>query len=291
MGPAAPPALAPLSAPALRAALAGLADAADDAIDPVENALLMGALSCPTRDLAPYRAHLDALGEAVAQVVAAAPEQAETAHQRGAILRQVLTQDQGDHGDVENYEDPGNANLLHVIDTRRGLPITLGLLWLSAARAQGWQADALNFPGHFLIRLMDEDGERVILDPFHDGQDVSVADLRALLKALTTPDAELTPEVWAALGNRDMLLRLQNNVKLRHLERGNAAAALEAVTLMLLLSPQDHRLWRESGLMHMRLGDLEGAMAALDTYLDLAPPGPDRTRIDDVLRELRQRLV
>lgn len=275
---------------ALRRILSKLADQADEDIDLGEAALTLAAVAHPAEDPAPYREHLDAL---VASVARGAAEQAEgvtTAADRAEVLHRVLSGEWDYHGDVDSYEDPQNADLMRVIDRRKGLPVTLGILSLHVARAQGWKADGLNFPGHFLVRLETEDGDRVIIDPFHDNRIVSVADMRALLKAITDPAAELTPEHYAVLGNRDILLRLQNSIKLRHLEAGRYDRALHTLKEMLLISPNDHRLWREAGLMHMRTGDLEGAIESLDRYLELAPEGSDRDRIDKVMRELRQRL-
>jgi regulator of sirC expression with transglutaminase-like and TPR domain len=58
---------------------------------------------------------------------------------------------------------------MRVIDRRKGLPVTLGILYLHAARAQGWSIVGLSFPGHFLLRI-DHKGARAIIDPFNDGQ-------------------------------------------------------------------------------------------------------------------------
>src|SRR3546814_18868046 len=76
-----------------------------------------------------------------------------------------------------------NADMMRVIDRRRGLPVALGILYLHGARAQGWPICGLNFPGHFLLRL-DLGAERTIIDPFHGGETRDAAALRALLKTM-----------------------------------------------------------------------------------------------------------
>lgn len=272
----------------LRAALTALGDCPDDDIDLADGALTLAACCHPGKSLEPYREHLRAVSASLGE--AAAGSDSDTAEARAALLHATLAEHWRYTGDAESYDDPQNADMMRVIDRRRGLPVSLGILYLHAARAQGWAAHGLNFPGHFLLRLDCDGGERVIIDPFHDGQVLGVADLRALLKAISGPAAELSPDFYAPLGNRETLVRLHNNVKLRHLEAGRFDRALETVEQMLLIAPRDHRLWREAGLMHMRLGDLERALDHLDTYLDLAPPGTDRDRIEDVMHELRHRL-
>lgn len=264
-----------------------LADCEDAEIDLALTALALADAARPGRNLKAAQDHLDALLATLRERVTS-EEDCSSAIRRGDLLREVMVGVYGYHGDAETYEDPDNADLIRVMERRRGLPVSLGILYLTLARSVGWTAEGLNFPGHFIIRVDGEDGERVILDPFHDGADLSVADLRGLVKAIEGPEAELSPAIYAAVSNREVLIRLQANIKLRALQAGDYEAALATVERMLLVTPDDHWLWRESGLMHMRLGDLDGALAALDVYLSLAPDGADRERIAKVVQELGQ---
>lgn len=264
-----------------------LADCEDAGIDLALTALALADAARPGRNLKAAQDHLDALLATLRERVTS-EEDSSSAIRRGDLLREVMVGVYGYHGDAETYEDPDNADLIRVMERRRGLPVSLGILYLALARSVGWTAEGLNFPGHFIIRVDGEDGERVILDPFHDGADLSVADLRGLVKAIEGPEAELSPAIYAAVSNREVLIRLQANIKLRALQAGDYEAALATVERMLLVTPDDYWLWRESGLMHMRLGDLDGALAALDVYLSLAPDGADRERIAKVVQELGQ---
>ena len=71
-------------------------------------------------------------------------------------------------GNVEDYDNPANANLIQVIERRQGLPVALGILWLHAARAAGWPAHGVDFPAHFLIALEGAGGQLVV-DAFDGG--------------------------------------------------------------------------------------------------------------------------
>src|SRR3546814_4700292 len=137
----------------------------------------------------------------------------------------VLVERYGYRGDGETYDDMVNANLMRVIDRRRGLPVALGILYLHGARAQGWAICGLNFPGHFLLRL-DLGAERSIIDPFNGGQTRDAVALRALLKGMAGENAELRPEHTRPVGCRDVLLRLQNNIKLRYVQEERSVDAL-----------------------------------------------------------------
>src|SRR5215470_10672456 len=187
----------------------------DAAIDLGEAALHLATFRRPRVPLARYREHLATLAGDVAAALGPEPEAPAAAlTRRVEALKAALIDKNGYRGDRLTYDDLQNANLMRVIDRRRGLPVALGILYLHAARAQGWRAEGLNFPGHFLLRL--EDGrERAIVDPFHAGMTRSTSDLRGLLKASAGNDAELNPRLYEAVSNRHVLLRLQNNVVTR----------------------------------------------------------------------------
>ena len=102
----------------------------------------------------------------------------------------------GFRGDTETYDDPRNANLMHVIDRRRGLPVALGILWMHAGQAYGGDVVGLAFPSHFLIRLASR-GQRVILDPFGGGPVLGAEDLRRMIKDLSGAGREIEPADYA----------------------------------------------------------------------------------------------
>jgi regulator of sirC expression with transglutaminase-like and TPR domain len=195
----------------------------------------------------------------------------------------------GYQGDTLTYEDLQNANLMRVIDRRKGLPVALGILYIHAARAQGWDMAGLAFPGHFLVRLA-EPGGRVILDPFHGGKVRVAAELRELLKAIAGNAAELMPAHYTEVSDRDILLRLQNNLKLRLLESRQAEKALAVISGMMLFAPDQPALWREAGLVNAELGNLRAAIDALERFLALATDETARHHTALFLQKLKARL-
>ena len=248
----------------------------DAAIDLGETALALAALDYPEADYASYRAHLATLARDVG-VRREAPAQA---------LRGVLIDEYGYRGDRESYDDLDNANLIRVIDRRRGLPVALSILWLHAARAQGWRADGLNFPGHFLIRVADGRIGAVI-DPFNGGAVLGEAELVALRRRVG--GAALSAEDTAPVGNRTILLRLQNNIKLRLLEAKRTDAALTVMERMVLTAPQEPALWHECAGLHESLGNLRAATSCLERFIALAD-GKTARQAAAALAKLRLRL-
>jgi regulator of sirC expression with transglutaminase-like and TPR domain len=238
----------------------------DEMIDLAEVALLLAALDYPETDLAPYRRHLAALASNLADIAA---QEKETLDGRVAALTQVLAEQHGYSGDRRTYEDLQNANLIRVIDRRKGLPVALGILYIHAARAQGWRAFGINFPGHFLIAVEDED-ERIILDPFESGMQVDLGRLQLMLKTALGADAELQPEYYASMTNRGVLLRLQNNIKKRVLDSGDNQRGAAVVEGMLTIAPELPDLWREAAELRAEIGEMRSALQALDRLLLLA---------------------
>ena len=270
---------------AVETALFEVGEREDGAIDLADAALLLGALDLPGAPLADYRAHVSRLVRDVA--AAAGPGGGLDARRR--CLNAVLFGEHGYAGDTESYDAPENANLLRVIDRRVGLPVSLGILYLQAARAQGWAADGLAFPGHFLVRLDDRD-RRVIADPFHGGQALEAGHLRNLLKQLHGTKAELEPAHYAPVSNRAILLRLQNNIKTRALQGGDTARAAAVLERMTLIAPGAGGVWCELGMLRARSGALKSAAAALERGLACGLPDEARARACAALSRLRSSL-
>ncbi len=277
----------------IKATLSRISAQSDDAIDVAEAALLLASFDHPASDLQIYREHLKAMAEAVHDAAVAAafdmdnPSPEEMAH----VLTKVLAEELRYAGDEDTYDDLDNANLMRVIERRRGLPVTLGILYIYAARAQGWGAAGLNFPGHFLIRLESRDGRRSIIDPFHSGRLMETQSLRELLKLVRQDAAaELESAHYKPVSNREVLIRLQNNVKTRRVELNEITGTLEALVSMQMLDPDNANLWREAGVMQMRLGHLKHAVEAFESFVARVPDGPERRKFGKVVQELRERL-
>jgi regulator of sirC expression with transglutaminase-like and TPR domain len=247
--------------------LEGVGALRDREIDLAETALALAALDRPQTDWERYRVHLAELGREVAALGPVAAERADA-------LRDVLVGHYGYRGDSESYDDLDNANLIRVIDRRRGLPVALSILWLHAARMQGWAAEGLNFPSHFLIRL-DSGHGHVVLDPFDGGAVRTPEELRALRQRLGG-DAQSAAEHYAPVGNRAILLRLQNNIRLRLVQAGRREEALAVAERMVVIAPHQAALWQECAGLHRELGNLRTAIACLERAMTLA--GGEATR-------------
>lgn len=273
-----------------RAALEAAGRLPDGELDIAAVALQLARIDAPECDWRDASAHLSEIARAVVEAAAADPAaDGGDVERRRLLIAGILHGRYGYRGDTDNYDDLANANLLQVIERRRGLPVALGILWLHAAEAAGWEAHGVDFPGHFLVGL-SAGRSQVVLDVFAGGAALSARELRALVKRIEGERAELEPAMLAPMPKRAVLLRLQNNIKLRRLQANDFEGALACTEDMLRLAPDMASLWREAGMMHQRLERISAAIAALERFLSLAPDGPQAMRVRSLIDELRQRL-
>jgi regulator of sirC expression with transglutaminase-like and TPR domain len=263
-------------------------DGADDGgrLDLLEAALLLSVLrSDVVPDLQPFRQHVATMASDLADLV----------HRRGASpeqLAEIVARSYAYRGDSDTYDDLQNADLVRVIERRKGLPVALSILYLHVARAQGWDAEGLAFPAHFLIRV-GIDGARHVVDPFHDGVVRDAAQLRLLLRQVLGPNAELHPQHFDPVSDRDVLLRLENNVRLRLAKREDWAGANQSLERMLAIAPDRPELLFEAGQLNARLDKRRAAIAAFERFLDIERDTGDpglRQRASALLQELRRGL-
>lgn len=84
------------------------------------------------------------------------------------LLNQFFYRDLGFAGNVNDYYDPDNSFIHAVLRTRRGIPISLAVLWLELASSVGLRVHGVGFPGHFLVKVMTSQalGGQIVIDPF-----------------------------------------------------------------------------------------------------------------------------
>ncbi len=272
----------------IRRRLTEIGTADDVGIDLGPAALILAASQRPGVALEPYLRHLETLAADV-RVYAGGTESEAGLDLRIEALVQVIVRRYGYGGTEAVFGDLDAANLMRVIDSRSGLPVALGILFICTARALGWDISGLDFPGRFLVRL-EAGGKRRIIDPFAAGAAVDAPAMRGMFKAVVGNHVELTPRHYRDIGNRDILLRLQDNIK-SHLLRGQRwDDALGVIETMVLFAPGEVELWHEAGLLHARLDHVEDAVLALEEYLRRTGAENERYNTSVVLQELRTRL-
>ena len=237
-------------------ALSELGQATDDRFPMFEAALLCALHEDPNRDPDAPRQVMDGAVDRLAQrLKRESPEEA---------LAETMAGDLRLQGDLLTYEDPANADLISVLERRKGLPVALSVLYLDAARRTGMSVQGVDFPGHFLLRIETEEGP-LALDPFSEGRVVLPSELirRALRTGLTPDVADRLDILMAPVKDRVVVQRLENNIYARAIRSGDHARAERSAIRRALLDPNDHRPWIDVATAREGQGALVGAQEAL----------------------------
>jgi regulator of sirC expression with transglutaminase-like and TPR domain len=210
--------------------------------------------------------------------------------QKLRFLNRYFFQDLGFAGNVNNYYDPRNSYLHEVLSMRRGIPITLALIYIELATQIGISARGVSFPGHFLVKLRAGKGE-VIIDPL-SGQSLSRTDLEERLMPYRrsrglTGDFEVPLGLFLqAATPRETLARLLRNLKEIHRSAEDWPRLLAVCERLVVLLPQDWDERRDRGLVRAELGQDDAAAQDIVEYLNRLPQADDAGALRQRLRDL-----
>jgi regulator of sirC expression with transglutaminase-like and TPR domain len=247
----------------------------DDSLAVLEAAVAVTQAERPELDTQAVLAEVDALAAALCRRI---PADAGPM-QRLQLLNRYFFGELGFAGNVNDYYDPRNSYLPDVLARRRGIPITLALIFVELATQAGLEAAGVSFPGHFLVKLHMPQGE-VVIDPF-TGESLSRVELDERLQPYRAQhglgdDDELPLGLFLqAAAPRDIVARLLRNLKEIHRSAGDAPRLLAVLERLVILLPEAWEERRDRGLVQAQLGRLDRALDDVSTYLVQRPQAPD----------------
>jgi regulator of sirC expression with transglutaminase-like and TPR domain len=262
----------------------GLLD--DEDIDLDSAALALSSLDHEGQDLEPYLEQLrqisDAVEAASKQRVAADLASGEG---QGALLAEVIGEQLGFVGDRDSYDAPLNADMIRVLDRRRGLPVSLSILYVAAARRMGWRADALNTPSHVLVSVGPQEAPALI-DPFNDGRLVRPEQLLALLEQVSGAGGWPSETHVNPMSNRMTLVRLLLNQASRAEQAGDTLRAKALYERMTVVAPDHDAGWWELARLQLVHREVDKARASLGAMLEVTRDIERRAHIHAALGRL-----
>ena len=215
------------------------------------------------------------------------------------LLNQFFFNTLGFGGNINNYYDPDNSFINVMLRTRRGIPITLAVLWLELAQGLGLSAQGVGFPGHFMMKISLPKGQ-VVMDPI-DGKSLSREQLAERLEpfriksgldgsASATDDDSDTPLglYLQAAPARDIIARMLRNLKEIYKVQQDWPRLLAVQNRLIVLLPQAWSEYRDRGMVHSELSQPSQAVADLETYVAHASHGPDMRAVMQRLYALRK---
>jgi len=218
------------------------------------------------------------------------------AEDRVIALNEFLFSDLGFRGNTGNYYDPRNSYLNEVIDRRRGIPLTLSVLYMEIGRRIELPLEGVSFPGHFLVRLPMRGGT-LVLDPFAGGVPQSADELRERLKRVIPPGAtgpvpvaDLPLEQFLEpAAKRQILARLLRNLKGVYQKKERPERLLQVLNRMIIVAPEAASERRDRGYVYQALECWRPALQDLADYLEREPDAVDLDEVRARVVELSQR--
>lgn len=256
---------------------------AGDEFDLARAALVIAQDEYPALEAEVYLARLDELAARVRCLSGGESDP----YRLIASVNVVLFTQESFRGNRGDYYDPRNSFLNEVLDRKKGIPITLSVIYMEVARRAGLPIQGVGFPGHFLVKYESND-EEIVIDPFDKGEVRTLEELQALLDGLYNRKVPLRPEFLAPVTSRQIVRRMLNNLKAIYLGDENFAKALSAAERLVILEPASAPEIRDRGALYLKLECFQQAISDFEAYLRLAPGASDAEDIREQLVELKK---
>jgi regulator of sirC expression with transglutaminase-like and TPR domain len=193
----------------------------------------------------------------------------------------------GFRGNQKNYYDPDNSFLHQVLDRKLGIPISLSVVYLAIAQRLNFPMVGVGLPGHFLIRP-DFENAGIFVDPFNRGEILFEQDCQQRLDEAYQQQLKLDSSWLAPVSNKQILVRMLNNLKFIYLHRREIDKALSTMSGILKIYPDQTVEIRDRGLLYYQLNRWSEAIVDLEYYLKVAPQSEDASMIEALLNKMNR---
>jgi len=250
------------------------------------DALLNGAIAISMHQMdavepADIDRQIQKLADAVRKRVHGNQTQAILAH-----LHDVLFEQTKFIGNSEDYYNANNSYLPAVLDSKKGLPITLSLVYKIVGERLGLRTWGVGLPGHFLVAVEEAPSRIILVDTFSSGRILTPSEAHERMQELFGPEMEWSDDLLRPASNRHWLTRILQNL-LHIFGTNNKYSDVAAVLEMeMLLWPSQGHLQRDLALVLARIGMSRPASIWLDTYLKNNPDDPQKTDLKQLLEVL-----
>ena len=212
----------------------------------------------------------------------------------GSKPRKVLGQinwalfvEEGYEGNHDNYFDPRNSYLNEVMDRKKGIPISLSILYGSVAEQLGLELHGANLPAHFMLRLADS-AEPLFIDPFHSGELLDQHGCMQRIAGLVGHPLDLTDEQMTPCSPRVIVARMLRNLKAIYLGMHDYLSALPVQRRLAAVARDDPAEQRDLGMICLQIDRPGEAIDPLQAYLAALPDADDAETVADLLKTARR---
>lgn len=252
----------------------------DDKIHLAEAALHIARDEYPQLDVDFYLRLLDQWGQQLQK------KSIKSSSDRVELLNRFLFDRMNFEGDLDHYYDPKNSFLNDVMDRKKGIPITLSIIYLDLAWKMGLHAEGVGFPGHFLVRITTG-ANAIYVDAFHKGAIMNREGCADLLERVSAGTIEFQETFLSPLDKKRTLSRMLRNLKGIYLEQGNDSKLISVMDKIVSLNEDDPRELRDRGVIHYKRQAFLLALKDFEKYLSMIPDGEESEMVRQYVEILR----
>ena len=189
-------------------------------------------------------------------------------------LSSYLADIEGYSGDDDDHFDPRNLYLDQVLSRKKGLPISLSLIYMEVGARLGLLFEIIDLPNRLVMRTPTRN-EDIYLDPNEHGDLLTRKECGKLVGDPAGRTVHLSEEYFKPCTKRQLLISLLSNLKMMHVRRRDYGHAIAAADRVALLDPYMGSNLKERAWMYYRIGCYARAIEDLEAYLDMDPVADD----------------
>jgi len=254
----------------------------DPALDLVEASLVIALEDEPGIDIDRYLDRVNAWSDAVRERL----EGSRHIERIVDSINKLLFEEEGFHGEDEDYYDPRSALLNETLEKHAGLSISLSILYLEISRRVGMEATGVSLPGRFLVKFSGTFGQ-IVVDPFDGGRVLSTIELQKLLDDVYGGGVRLREHHLRSFTSKEILARELAHLKAAYLARHDLPRAAASIDRLLILDGHDPYELHDRASVAVQLHEYREAIECFERYLALMPHADDVARVREQIAWLR----
>ena len=259
-----------------------LAQRPEPLLDLTEASLVIALEEYPWIEVERYLRQIDTWSEAIRERIDGCREIERVIEE----INRFLFEQEGFHGEADDYYDPRAAFMNEVLDRHAGLPIALSIVYIEVSRRLGLPTAGVSLPGRFLVKVSSAGGD-ILIDPFDEGRVLTAVECQRLLDEVYGGGVRLREHHLRTYSKREILAKLLSHLKSVYLTHDDLEGALASVDRLLILDDSDPYEVRDRAMMAMQMHRYAAAVESLERYLALVPHAEDRRAILEHIAFLR----
>ena len=254
----------------------------DEQLDLVEGSLVIALEDDPSIDIDGYLGRVGEWSGAVRERL----EGSRDVERVVESINRLLFDEEGFHGEDEDYYDPRSALLSATLDKHAGLPISLSVLYIEISRRVGAEVSGVSLPGRFLVKFSGAFG-MIVVDPFDGGRVLTTVELQKLLDDVYGGGVRLREHHLRSFSPKQILARELAHLKSAYLAQHDLVRAAASIDRLLILDENDAFEVRDRAAVSVQMHAYAEAIACLERYIALMPHADDAARVREQIAWLR----